>query len=68
MFEDVSGDEGVTPEVKVAATRGMEIDTYPHVEQDNEDKDGIDYGSNVERTMAYIKSLEDVLERDRVLG
>lgn len=63
--EDAPSDE-VTPEVEIAATGGMEIDTDLQVEHAEED--GIDYGSDIERTMTYIKSLEDVLEKGWEIG
>lgn len=60
-------DEEVVPEVEVVATGGMEIDSDQQIGQE-EDEESVSYGSDEERSRAYIRALENVLERGRVIG
>ena len=39
-----------------------------NIEQDADTKDGLNYGLDEKRTTAYIRAMEDVLERGRIIG
>ena len=63
QFEDAPKDEEATLEVDVAVIEGAKIDIEMDTEQDVDTEGRLDYGSDEERTMACIRTLEDVLER-----
>jgi hypothetical protein len=68
--EDAPSTEEAVPAVVVVASEGMEVDAKPQAEQDAAagTDSGPDYGSNEDRAMAYLQTLEDVLAQGRVIG
>ena len=68
LSKDTPRDWGAALQVEVPVTGGMEIYTDQQVQVGQEDGERFSYGSNQETSTAYIRALEDVLERGRVLG
>lgn len=64
--EDAAGDEKATPDVDVATAGEANMDTDMEWDVDVVGKE--DYGSDEDRCKAYLKALEVVLERGRIIG